>query len=45
VELRTNAITEPAPSQKVTIDGNTFHPIAISHDWRDDITKLTLMQL
>lgn len=45
LEVRTNAITEPAPTQKVTVDSTTFQSLAISHDWRDDITKLTLLQL
>ena len=44
-ELRSNAISEPTPANKVTMDGNTFHAIAIGHDWRDEITKLTLLQL
>ena len=45
VELRTNAITEPTPANKVTLDGSTLYPLAISRDWRDDITKLTLIQM
>lgn len=45
LEVRTNAITEPAPTQKVTVDSTTFQTLAISHDWRDDVTKLTLLQL
>lgn len=45
LEVRTNAITEPAPTQKVTVDSMNFQSLAISHDWRDDVTKLTLLQL
>lgn len=45
VELRTDAITEPTPKNKVTLDGGTFQTLAISHDWREDITKLTLVQI
>ena len=30
---------------KYTFQSKTFHPIAISHDWRDDITKLTILEL
>ena len=45
VELRTDAIAEPTPVKKLTMDGTTFYPIAISHDWRDDVTKLTMLQI
>ena len=45
VELRTDVVTEPTPKNKVTLDGGTFQTLAISHDWRDDITKLTLIQI
>ena len=45
VELRTDVVTEPTPKNKVTLDGCTFQTLAISHDWRDDITKLTLIQI
>lgn len=44
-ELRTNAIADINPQNKVTLDSTTFHPIAISHDWRDDITTLTLLEV
>ena len=44
-ELRADRITEPSPMNKVTLDSTTGHPIAISHDWRDDVTKLTIMEL
>ena len=45
VELRRNAIIEPTPQNFVTLDGTTCHPIAISHDWRDDIIQLTLLEM
>ena len=45
VELRTDAITEPTPKNKVTLDSTTFQTLAISHSWRDDITRLTLLQV
>ena len=45
VELRAGTIAEPSPMNKVTIDSTTGYPIAISHDWRDDITKLTILEL
>lgn len=44
-ELRTNAIGAISPVYKVTIDGTTMYPVAISHDWADDITQLTLIEL
>ena len=45
VELRTNAVADITPKYKTTIDGTTGYPIAISRDWRDDITKLTILEL
>lgn len=44
-ELRADKITEPSPMNKVTLDSTTGHPIAISHEWRDDVTKLTILEL
>jgi hypothetical protein len=29
----------------VTMDGVQCHPLAISHDWRDDIVQLTLLDI
>ena len=34
-----------SPRHKLTIDGTTCHPIAISHDWHDDITTVKLLQM
>ena len=45
VELRSNQIADITPKYKTTIDGMTGYPIAISRDWRDDITKLTILEL
>lgn len=44
-ELRADRITEPSPMNKVTLDSTTGHPIAISHEWRDDITKITMLEV
>ena len=46
-ELLTNKIGDVSPNMKVSITGEagTFAPIAISRDWRDDITRLSLLQL
>jgi hypothetical protein len=45
VELRSSALDGITPRHKVTIDGMTGYPIAISHEWRDDVTQLTILQL
>ena len=45
VELRRGLIADITPRHKLTIDGMTGYPIAISHEWRDDITQLTILQL
>ena len=46
-ELLANKIGDISPNTKVSINGEagTFAPIAISRDWRDDITRLSLLQL
>ena len=44
-ELRADRITEPSPMNKVKLDSTTGYPISISHNWRDDVTILTIMQL
>jgi hypothetical protein len=38
-------VMDITPRHKVTLDGTTFHPIAINHDWRDDIVSLTLLEM
>lgn len=45
VELRQDLIADITPRHKLTIDGMTGYPIAISHEWRDDVTQLTILQL
>lgn len=44
-ELRSDAITEPTPKYKVTLDSIQCHPISISHEWRDDVTTITLLEM
>ena len=39
------AAIDISPRHKITIDGTTCHPVAISHDWCDDITTLKLLQI
>ena len=47
VEMITSAgnVAQVNPQKKVTLDGTTFYPIAISRDWRDDVTELTMLEL
>ena len=45
LEVRTEAVPTVTPRNTVTVDGTTCYAIAISHEWRDDVTQLTLMQL
>jgi hypothetical protein len=39
------AVNDITPQFKVTADGTVCHPIGISHDWRDVVTTLTLLEL
>ena len=45
VDLRANAMPEITPVKKVTLDGTTGQPVAISNDWRNDTTTVTIMEL
>lgn len=38
-------IRDITPQYLVTMDGVQCHPLAISHDWRDDIVQLTLLDI
>lgn len=46
-ELRSNAgnVSSVTPQTRVSLDGSTLFPIAFGREWRDDITKLTLLEL
>jgi hypothetical protein len=33
------------PGVLLSLDGSTCHPIAISHDWRDDVTTVTMLEM
>ena len=44
-ELKANAIPDITPQYKVTLDGTTGHPIGISHDYWNDVTTLTILEL
>ena len=39
------AARDISPRHKLTIDNTTCHPIAVSQDWCDDITNITLLQV
>ena len=45
IEARTDLLGEVTPQHVMTMDGTYSYPISVGHDWRDDITKLTLMEL
>ena len=34
-----------SPGEKVTLDGTTFYPIAISQDWWNDKLEITMLEL
>ena len=38
-------VRDVLPHQRVYIDGSTFIPFAISHEWRDDVTHISFAQL
>ena len=44
-DFRANTIADISPQYKVTINGTTCHPVAISHDWREDVVKLSLLEM
>ena len=43
-ELRSDTIPLITPQHRITLDNWIFNPVAISRDWRDDVTTLTLLQ-
>lgn len=43
-ELLSNMVSV-TPDQMITIDGTTCHPISIGHQWRDDITNITFLEM
>lgn len=44
-DITSSAAASVTPKSKVTLDKMTFFPISISHEWRDDITTITLLEL
>lgn len=45
VELLSHIIADISPMHKVTLDGTSLYPFAIGRNWRDDVTRLTLIEL
>ena len=51
VELRSDLtinytlLRDVSPQNKCTLDSTTCYPIAVGHEWCDDITRLTLLQI
>lgn len=47
VEVLSNGanVGSVSPETKVSLDGTTLFPIAFGHEWRDDVTLLTLLEL
>lgn len=41
----TDVIANLSPGMKATLDGTGVYPISISHNWRDDIMNVTLLEL
>ena len=44
-DFRVGTIADITPQYKVTIDGTTCHPVAISRDWRNDVVRLSLLEM
>lgn len=44
LDVLSNLLGAISPVYKITVDGSVMHPIAISRDWRDDVTRLTLLE-
>ena len=45
IEVRSNVVPEITPIHKVNFTSVNCHPVSISHQWRDDITQLLMIQL
>jgi hypothetical protein len=44
-ELRNNIMTGISPDKTVSLAGVTGVPVAIGHDWRDDVMQMTVIEL
>jgi hypothetical protein len=39
------AVGDISPRHKLSIDSSTLYPVSVSHEWRDDRTNITMLQL
>lgn len=44
-ELLSHLVSNITPRHKATVDGTTLYPYAISREWRDDILRLSLIEI
>jgi len=44
-EVRSDALGAVSPQSTASLDGPTFYPVAIGNEWRDDVTRLTLVEI
>ena len=45
LDLRSEMIGDITPKNMLIVDATKGHPIAISHDWHDDVTRVTLLDM
>lgn len=45
LNLRKDHAPAVSPRNTISIDGTTGYPISIGHEWRDDITQITILEL
>jgi hypothetical protein len=43
--ISSGTVMDISPRHKVTIAGTVCHPIAIDHNWRDDVVSLILLEM
>lgn len=34
-----------SPDYKLTLGGKTYYPVSVCHNWRDDVTRITMLEL
>lgn len=45
IEVRDDMVQGITPGHRVTLDGSTFYPVSLSHQFRDDITTIILLEI
>jgi hypothetical protein len=43
--FQSGKIPEITPLKRCGLDGSTYYPVSISHDWGEDETTLTIIEL